>query len=133
MVPSTATPWACNPKAATRAVDPIRPISPPGMRRSMCALTNITASTPSPMATVHPLTWPRWVKTNPMRWVFEPPVEGSPRKSGSWWITMMTATPDRKPVTMGVDRNSAIHPRRRRLTSITMSPTITARIATSST
>jgi hypothetical protein len=48
-------------------------------------------------------------------------------------MTMMTATPERKPVTMGVDRKSAIHPSRRMLTSITMSPTITARIATSST
>ncbi len=46
---------------------------------------------------------------------------------------MITATPDRKPVTMGVERNSAIHPSRRMLTSITMSPTMTARIATRST
>ena len=46
---------------------------------------------------------------------------------------MITATPERKPVTMGVDRNSAIHPSRRMLTSITITPTMTARIATSST
>ena len=46
---------------------------------------------------------------------------------------MMTATPDMKPVTIGVERNSAIHPRRRMLTSMTMSPTITARIPTRST
>ena len=46
---------------------------------------------------------------------------------------MMTATPDRKPVRIGADRNSANQPRRRMLTSITMRPTITARIATRST
>ena len=46
---------------------------------------------------------------------------------------MITATPDKKPVTMGVDRNSASHPSRRMLTSITMRPTMTARIATRST
>ena len=65
--------------------------------------------------------------------LFEPVVGGSPKKSGSWWMMMITATPDRKPVTMGVDRKSAIQPRRRMLTSITISPTITARIPTSST
>ena len=46
---------------------------------------------------------------------------------------MITATPDKKPVTMGAERNSAIHPRRRMPTSITMRPTITARIPTRST
>ena len=99
----------------------------------MRALANTTTSTPRPMASVQPFTSPRCVRTDPTRWAFEPVVEGNPRKSGSWWMMMITATPDKKPVTMGVERNSAIQPSRRTLTSITMSPIITARIATSST
>ena len=99
----------------------------------MRALANTTTSTPTPMVNVHPFTSLRCEKTDPRRWAFEPVVEGNPKKSGSWWMMMITATPDKKPVTMGVDRNSAIQPRRRMLTSITISPIITARIATSST
>ena len=40
-VPSTATPWACSPNAATSAVEPTMPISAPGMRRSSRAQTSM--------------------------------------------------------------------------------------------
>ena len=46
---------------------------------------------------------------------------------------MTTATPARKPVMIGAERNSAIHPRRRSQTSATNTPTATARIPTRST
>ena len=45
---------------------------------------------------------------------------------------MITAIPARKPVMMGADSSSAIHPSRASHTSATSAPTITARIPTRS-
>lgn len=44
---------------------------------------------------------------------------------------MITATPAMKPLMMGADRNSAIQPSRSSPTTITTTPTRTARTATS--
>ena len=44
---------------------------------------------------------PRWETTTPSRCKVVPLVAGRPNKSGSWWTTMMTATPARNPVMIG--------------------------------
>ena len=56
MVPSTATPWSCNPSAAVTAVAITRPMSAPGTRRSMCSHATITTNTKTAMATSQPFT-----------------------------------------------------------------------------
>ncbi len=127
-VPTTLTPWAASPSAPTSSVEPIRPTNAPGSFRSIRSAASTTARTTRPIPTVHPLEFPKWLSTVATRWMVVPLTEGCPMKSGSWWTTMITATPPMKPVMIGVERNSAIQPRRKSPISATMAPTVTARI-----
>ena len=70
---------------------------------------------------------------NATRCTVLPLTAARPNRSGIWWTTMVTAMPARKPVMIGAERSSAIHPRRSSHTSATNTPTATARIPTRST
>lgn len=85
-----------------------------------------TAKTPTPIATAQPLAWPRCRTTSTTRCTVVPDTDGSANRSGSWCTMMITVTPARKPVMMGADRKSAIHPSRNRPTMVTITPTETA-------
>ncbi len=97
----------------------------------MRSAATTTAKTATPMASAHPLAWPRCRRTSVTRCTVDPDTGGRARRSGSWCTMMITATPPRNPVMMGAERKSAIHPSRNRPTTATSTPTVTASSDTS--
>ena len=51
-----------------------------------------------------------WPRTSVTRCTVEPDTEPTPKRSGSWCTTMITATPARNPVMIGAERKLAIQP-----------------------
>ena len=98
-------------------MDRTRATSAPGSRRLIRSATTITAKTPAAMATDQPLMSPCWSITERTRSMVVVPRPGTPRTIGIWRTTISTAIPAKMPVITGVEKNSAIHPRRKRPTA----------------
>jgi hypothetical protein len=91
----------------------ISPINAPGIRALIRSDTAMTARTPRPMTSVigfASFTCPARIAT---RWSIGPSGEGSPRTPGNWEMKMCAEMPARKPIVTGIERRSAIQPRRK--------------------
>src|ERR1022692_1663366 len=81
------------------------------------APTPISTRTPTAIPADHPLMWLSWPATERIRPTVVVPPPVTPRMTGIWRTTISTAIPARSPSMTGVERNSAIHPRRQRPTT----------------
>src|SRR6202045_3254328 len=101
------------------------------MRALIRSDTAMTARTPRPMKSVigfASFTCPARIAT---RWSIGPSGEGSPRTSGNWEMKMCAEIPARKPIVTGIERRSAIQPRRKIAPETSTRPTMSASAAAS--